>query len=155
MHRLAQRLAAHDPGIMLSSTQPKAHETAEITVDHLGIPAAVAEGLHAHERKSAPYVSAQEFKAAMEGLFARPDDLVYGEETADQARERFRTAVRSVLEDHQEANIDIVVHGTVISLFVAAAAGIDALGLWERIGMPSYIVLSRPGLELLEIVESI
>ncbi len=91
----------------------------------------------------------------MEGLFARPDDLVYGEETADQARERFRTAVRSVLEDHQEANIDIVVHGTVISLFVAAAAGIDALGLWERIGMPSYIVLSRPGLELLEIVESI
>ena len=99
---------------MLSSTQPKAHETTEIAADHLGIPAAVAEGLREHERKSAPYVSAQEFKAAVDGLFARPDELVYGEGTAYRARERFPMAVRSVLEDHQEANIAIVAHGTVI-----------------------------------------
>ena len=149
---LAQRLAAHDPGIMLSSTQPKAHETAEIAADHLGIPAAVAEGLHEHERKSVPYVSAQEFRNAVEGLFARPDELVYGEETADQARERFGVAVSSVLEDHQETNIAVVGHGTVISLFAGTVAGIDALAFWERIGMPSYIVLSRPGFELLEVV---
>jgi broad specificity phosphatase PhoE len=57
---------------MLSSTEPKARETAEIAADTLGIPVAVAEGLHEHERKSAPYVSAQQFRAAVEGLFARP-----------------------------------------------------------------------------------
>jgi 2,3-bisphosphoglycerate-dependent phosphoglycerate mutase len=152
---LAERLAAHAPDIMLSSTEPKARETAEIAADRLGIPVAVAEGLHEHERKSAPYVSAQKFRDAVEGLFARPNELVYGEETADQARERFGAAIKSVLEDHQEANIAVVAHGTVISLFIAAAAGIDAMGLWEKIGMPSYIVLSRPDFELLEIVESI
>lgn len=60
-----------------------------------------------------------------------------------------------MLDNHQEANVAVVAHGTVISLFVGAVAGIDGLALWERIGMPSYIVLSRPGFELLEIVESI
>ena len=152
---LAQRLAAHGLDIMLSSTEPKARETAEIAADRLGIPVAVAEGLHEHERESVPYVSAQEFRTAVEGLFARPDELVYGEETADQARERFGVAIKSVLDDHQEANIAVVAHGTVISLFVAAVAEIDALALWERIGMPSFILLSRPGLELMEVVESI
>ena len=152
---LAQRLAAHAPDIMLSSTEPKARETAEIAADTLGILVAVAEGLYEHERKSAPYVSAQQFRAAVEGLFARPDELVHGEETADQARERFGGAIKSVLDNHQEANVAVVAHGMVISLFVGAVAGIDGLALWERIGMPSYIVLSRPGFELLEIVESI
>ncbi len=65
----------------------------------------------------------------MEGLFARHEELVYGEETADHASERFGVTSRSVLEDHQEANIAVVAHGTVISLFVAAVAGIDALAL--------------------------
>ena len=141
---LARRLAAHGPDILLSSTEPKARETPEIAADRLGIPVSVVEGLHEHERKSVPYVSAQEFRNAVEGLFARPDELVYGEETADQARERFGVAVSSVLEDHQETNIAVVGHGTVISLFAGTVAGIDALALWERIGMPSCIVLSRP-----------
>ena len=48
----------------------------------------------------------------MEGLFARPDELVYCDETADQARERFGVAVSSVLEDHEGANIGVVAHGT-------------------------------------------
>lgn len=150
-----KRLAIHAPDILLSSTEPKSRETAEIAADRLGVPVAIAQGLHEHERKSVPYVSAQKFRDSAEGLFARPNELVYGEETADQARERFGVVIRAALEDHQKANIAVVAHGTVISLFVAAAAGIDALSLWERIGIPSYIVLRRPCLELLEVVESI
>ncbi len=43
---LAQRLAVQGPDIMLSSTEPKARETAEIAADRLGVPVAVVEGLH-------------------------------------------------------------------------------------------------------------
>lgn len=152
---LAQRLAAHSPAIMLSSVEPKARETAELVAGRLGIPADVVQGLHEHERKTAPYVSEREFKAAVAGLFARPGELVYGDETADQARKRFDVAIRAALEDHRDANVAVVAHGTVISLFVSAVAGVDGLALWGSIGMPSYIVLSRPGLQLLEIVETI
>ena len=88
-------------------------------------------------------------------MFARPGELVYGEETADKARERFCIAITTVLENRKDASVAVVAHGTVISLFVAAVAGVDGLALWERIGMPSYIVLSRPELQLLEVVERI
>jgi broad specificity phosphatase PhoE len=139
---------------MLSSIEPKARETAELVAGRLGIPANVAQGLHEHERTTTRYVGEREFKTAVAGLFARPGELVYGEETGDQARERFDAGVRAALEDRQAENVVIVAHGTVISLFVSAVAGVDAMALWESIGMPSYVVLGRPELELLEIVES-
>ena len=140
---------------MLSSFEPKARETAGLVADLLGIPADVAQGLHEHERKTVPYVGEREFKAAVGEMFARPGELVYGEETADQARERFDTAIRAALAEYPEGNFAVAAHGTVISLFVSAVAGVDGLALWESIGLPSYIVLSRPELQLLEIVETI
>ena len=143
---LAQRLAAHRPAIVLTSIEPKARETGEMVADRLRIPSYVLEGLHEHERKTAPYVGEPEFKDAVGEMFARPGELVYGEETADQARERFESAIRAALEDRQDADVAIVAHGTVISLFVAAVTGVDGLTLWQSIGMPSYMVLSRQSL---------
>jgi len=63
---LAQRLAIHAPDILLSSTEPKSRETAEIAADRLGVPVAIAQGLHEHERKSVPYMSAQKFRDGVE-----------------------------------------------------------------------------------------
>lgn len=140
---------------MLSSVEPKARETAELVADRLAIPIDTVQGLHEHERRTAPYVGEREFKAAVGEMFARPGELVYGEETADQACERFSVAVNAALAERPEGTVAIVAHGTVISLFVSSVTGVDGLALWDSIGMPSYIVLSRPELDLLEVVENI
>lgn len=49
----------------------------------------------------------------------------------------------------------MVAHGTVIALAVARAAGVAPFPLWRRLGLPSVVLLSRPGLALVEVVESI
>ena len=84
-----------------------------------------------------------------------PDQLVFGEETAAQARQRFGDAVAGVLAEHTEQNVVIVAHGTVIALYAAAAAGVDGYALWRRLGLPSWVVLERPGGEIVTVVESL
>ena len=95
------------------------------------------------------------FQDALSELFARPDDLVFGRETAAQARERFAGAVEGVLGRSTQGDIVIVAHGTVISLFVARSADVEPFTFWRRLGLPSFAVLSVPGLALLSVVEKI
>ena len=47
----------------------------------------------------------------------------------------------------------MVTHGTVLALYVAAVTGVDAIDLWRRLGLPSYVTLTRPDLTLVDIVE--
>jgi broad specificity phosphatase PhoE len=110
-------------------------------------------GLHEHEREHVPFSSTEAFERAVAALFARPGELVMGEESADQARERFERAVRAALDRHAGRDIAIVAHGTVITLLVAHYAGVEPLSFWRRLGMPALVVLALPGYELLEVVE--
>jgi hypothetical protein len=48
-----------------------------------------------------------------------------------------------------------VAHDTVISLYVARIAGLEPAVLWKRLGLPSFVVLSLPDLELVEVAESL
>lgn len=140
--RLADALAAYDPALIVTSTEPKARETGEIVASRLDRPVEVADGLHEHARREAGWLGPAEFQRAVAALFAAPDRLVFGEETASQARERFARAVHDVLERHAAGNLVIVAHGTVISLFVASRAGGDPFLLWQRLGLPSYVALA-------------
>jgi broad specificity phosphatase PhoE len=88
-------------------------------------------------------------------LFARPHELVFGNETAQQAHTRFAGAVAQVVERHPVGNIVIVTHGTVISLFVAVHANLDPFALWKQLAMPSFVVLAVPSFKLLDTVSSI
>jgi broad specificity phosphatase PhoE len=158
---LAQQLAAHQPAVVISSTEPKAVETAAIIAHVLGIPSHAAQGLHEHDRTNVGYQDETVFEAAIATFFARPGELVFGRETAAQAEERFSSAVEGVLRAHPQGNIVLVAHGTVITLYIAryatrhAQARIDPFTFWQRLGLPSYIVLSLPGYELLDVVESV
>jgi hypothetical protein len=49
----------------------------------------------------------------------------------------------------------VVAHGIVITLFIARAAGLAPFPLWKRLALPSFIVLSMPGYEVLEIIERV
>jgi broad specificity phosphatase PhoE len=80
---------------------------------------------------------------------------VFGSETADQAHQRFTRAVAGVLKRRPDQNVAVVAHGTVISLYIARAAGLDPFPFWKRLGLPAFVVTSWPKFSLLSVVESV
>jgi broad specificity phosphatase PhoE len=80
---------------------------------------------------------------------------VLGGETAQQASERFAKTVAEVTGRYAEQSTVILTHGTVLSLFVARATGMEPFVLWKRLGLPSFVVLRFPQLELVRVVEKL
>jgi broad specificity phosphatase PhoE len=152
---LAARLAVYAPDLIVTSRERKAAETGALVGERLGLPAVAADGLHEHQREHVGWLPNPAFDQAVGAFFTHPNELVFGEETADQAGVRFDAAVRGVIAAHPSRTIAIVAHGTVITLFVAAHTGIAPLSFWKRLGMPAIVVLSLPDLELLELIERI
>ncbi|HSL42047.1 MAG TPA: histidine phosphatase family protein [Anaerolineales bacterium] len=139
--RLAELLTRFQPELIVSSAESKARETAEIIAKAHHRERQIAEGLHEHDRSNVPYLTTDEFQASVYKLFQRPDQLVFGNETANQAYARFAKAVDSVLMSHAGKTIVMVAHGTVISLYVSRIIGISDLSLWKEMGLPSFLVL--------------
>jgi broad specificity phosphatase PhoE len=163
---LAERLAPGSPQAIFSSQEPKALETAALISSYLRLPVQMVACLHEHLREGLPLVTQAEFQAKIECLFAHPDILVFGDETANQACQRFTQAIQALVSLHPAQNMLVVSHGTVISLFLARHCDIDPLPFWRRLGMPAYVVLQLSPLEqpqpqaaaafnLLEICETI
>lgn len=153
---LADALAPYSLAAIVSSTEPKARETAELTGHCLNLPVEVALDLHEHDRTGVPFLAdPAEWDAAIVRFFAEPDKQVLGRETARAAQTRFITAIDDVLERHTGGNIAVVAHGTVISLFVAYHAGVDPMPFWRRLGLPSFVMLRLPTFELEAVVETI
>lgn len=148
---LAERLRTYRPTLLVSSTEPKAIETARLTGEHLGIPSEIAFGLHEHERGNVGMLSVERFKQSIEALFAKPGELVFGKETADEAEARFTQAIEALVVQHEDDTLGVVSHGTVISLLVARKNGLDAFTFWKQLEMPALVVLALPGYEIVEI----
>jgi broad specificity phosphatase PhoE len=145
---LAERLRPYHPAQIAASDEPKASETAQLLAAALGNtePICTDHDLREHERRPEDYFdSTVDFHDAVRRFFVQPADLVFGTETATAAGARFATAVRRLVEGTPAGNLVIVAHGTVISLFVAAHAGIEPFPLWQSLGLPSYVVLALPG----------
>jgi broad specificity phosphatase PhoE len=152
---LAERLAAYAPDLIVASRERKASQTGALVATRLGLPTKIADGLHEHQREHAGWLPDPAFEQAVSAFFARPNELVFGEETAYQASARFDAAVRGVLAAHPSQTVALVSHGTVITLFVAQHAGLAALPFWKRLGMPAIVVMSLPEMRLLEVIEHV
>lgn len=152
---LASRLGGFSPCLVWSSREPKSVETAETIAGALGAPVEVADGLEEHHRSSVPfYATREEFEERVERFFQSPGQLVFGDETADQAGLRMAEAIAGVLEVGHADSI-VVTHGTVMTLYAASVAGVQAMSFWRRLGLPSYVVLSLPSMDVLSCVESV
>lgn len=138
----AGRLRPYDLRFIASSREPKASETASILAEQLAVPWAIEPNLHEHERSKVPFFHDMEewYRRAAEFL-ARPDELVFGDETANQARARFRSAVARVLAANPSGDVSIVAHGTVIALHVDPA---DPFAFWRGLTMPDLVELPLP-----------
>jgi broad specificity phosphatase PhoE len=153
---LALQLAPYNLDLVVTSKELKAIETGELTAQRLGIPCHVAENLHEHERQTAPYFGTKaEFIEAIKELFSNPAELVFGDETAIEALERFSGAVERVMEVYSRENIAIVTHGTVLSLFVSQLTGCAIIPFWQALEMPAILAFSHPEMKLLAQVNEI
>jgi broad specificity phosphatase PhoE len=140
---LAGRLAHFNPQRIVSSLEPKALETAQIVAETLSMPYESAVGLHEHVRSRTGYTSQEAFDASVKAFFEQPDQLVYGDETADQTHTRFTQAVETIQDRYPgQTPLVIVTHGTVISLYVARACGVDPFSLWKSLKLPCIVVCS-------------
>lgn len=150
---LARHLADYQPDIILTSDEPKAIETGQIVAKQLALPRHIRQDLHEQERVTAPfYPTVEEFQAAVEHFFDSPDQLVFGEETADEASSRFARAVTDVLAQHPQQTVVIVTHGTVLSLFVSRLFGLDPYPFWEHLTLPSFVVLEHSPWQFQDVV---
>lgn len=141
---LAEALGGYMPAEMYCSAEPKAERTARLVGARLGIRPTVAPGLHEHDRRGTPLVGQEAFEHTVAQFFARPQEVVYGNESAHAALARFGGALDGILAHQPMGNLIVVAHGTVIALYVERHTGLAALDLWQRLQCPSFVVLSLP-----------
>lgn len=153
---LARVLAPYWPAALVASREAKAAETAALLARTLGGPYSTAPGLQEHARANVGWLGLPEYQAGIAAVFARPGQVAFGDESADQAYERFRTAVTAILDRHPDENVALVTHGTVLTLFVSRVQpGLEPLAFWQRLGLPAVAVLSRPSLALEQLIEKV
>lgn len=118
-------------------------QTAKILAGALGVEVEVREGLEEHHRERESFIKSDEdFFLALKAFFDRPQDLVYGSETAQQALDRFSAAAQSVMDESLDDEV-IVTHGTVASLYLAADFD-AAYAVWQKLQMPDYAFVNWP-----------
>lgn len=143
--QLAPQIVPHNPTRIITSDEPKARETGHIIANELSLPWQPATNLHEHDRQGAPFFTSKEaFETAVARFFNNPDTLVFGNETANQAFERFDTAVHRLIADYPEDILAIVTHGTVLTLFLAHYNPFASFPFWQNMQMPDLFVVSLP-----------
>jgi broad specificity phosphatase PhoE len=128
---LAERVAAYRPEVIVSSPEPKARETAELIAAPLRLQVEFRDGLRETARRTVGWLTRQQLEREVKALFDRPDQIVFGEESASAALDRFESALDGLPE-----RAVVVTHGTVLSLYVAAKTGRDAFELWRSLELP-------------------
>lgn len=147
-HQFAHHLAQHLPAPVshvLTSTEAKAAETGQILADTWGCGWETAVNLHEHSRHQVPYLGQAEFDTAVAHFFAHPDDLVLGEETAQQATDRFSYALQAIITTHPQQKLAIVSHGTVLTLWLCRHnPHLHPFPLWHSLTLPWAVLVSLP-----------
>lgn len=113
------------------------------------------DALEEHHRAMVGYLGQEDFQQTVKAFFAMPNQLVFGEETADAAYARFAASVDAQIAAAPDETQIVVAHGTVISLFVGQRAGVAAFPLWRRLGLPSFVVLDLPDMRLVAEVDTV
>ena len=144
--QLAAKLATYNPTRVLTSHESKAQETGQIIANHYDINCHAVDGLQEHDRQGVPYLpSQQDFFAAVENFFNHPTELVFGNETAVQARTRFTTAINQQIAKYPQDTLLIAAHGTVLTLFITQHnPQIETLQFWQNLPLPCALICTLP-----------
>ncbi|MCA9916507.1 MAG: histidine phosphatase family protein [Anaerolineales bacterium] len=153
-HTLAHKLIPYQPSRLITSEEPKAIATGAALAEVLALPTHAAPGLQEHDRRGVPYFENKaEFETAVAHFFTHPHDLVFGNETAVQARMRFGTAVQQQQETYPQDTLALVTHGTVLTLFLCHHnPQLDPVQFWQSLTLPCAFVVRLPGMQLVTAV---
>ena len=132
--RLAVQVGEYRAQLLLSSPERKALETAELIAPTLGLEVQPNDDLREHERRTLPFLPRAEFLRRMRAFFARPDEVVVGEESANAARARFAAVVDAI-----DGPAVMVTHGTVIALYVAGSDPDGGFAFWKTLALPDVV----------------
>ncbi len=134
-----------------SSPEPKAVSTARALAEAWRIDdVSLHDGLSEHRRGPLPLVDDVAWRESVARLFERPEELVLGEETAAEARERFTAAMQEVAARSGGSGLTAVAtHATVMTLLLAGPNGLRPLQLWSSLRLPDALFVSSRGWRLL------
>ena len=111
---------------IISSTERKAIETAEILAGIPGLAVETVAEMHENDRSATGFLPPPEFEKAADWFFSHPDESFRGWERAVEAQARIVRAVERILHDHDPAvPIAFVGHGGVGTLLKCHLAGLQ------------------------------
>jgi broad specificity phosphatase PhoE len=132
---------------LYSSAEPKAIATAQRIAARNGLPLSIEPRLCEVER---PWTEDDYRELAHHYLRG---EAVEGWEERSAASKRIDGAVRDVVAAHGAADVGIVSHGLVLSLYLAGVLGLDGpatVDLWEGIDFADYAILDPSARRLLQ-----
>ncbi len=143
---LAVRLRALAPMRVVTSHERKARATADVIGETLSIPVIEMPGFEEQGDNRVPFfIDTEAFDRAVQRHFLVPDEVVLGQESANQAAERFAQALSRARATCPGGTLACVSHGRVLCAFLARYFGVVAYSRWKRLGMPDAIVVDQQG----------
>jgi broad specificity phosphatase PhoE len=147
----ADALAAEDCWAWLtrvySSAEPKAIATAQRIAMRNALPLSIEPALGEVER---PWVDAN-YKAEARRYLS--GELLEGWETRGAATARIQAAIHRIDASHAEADVAVVSHGLILSLYLSDLLALDDLRtaeLWNGIAFPDYAIVDPQGRALVQ-----
>ncbi|MBF4615722.1 histidine phosphatase family protein [Curtobacterium sp. VKM Ac-1376] len=119
---------------IVSSTERKAVETADVLADAVGVPADRDPLLGEIDRSATGYLPPTVFESVVDAFFAEPERSVRGWERAADAQDRIVAAVRAQCAT---GDATIVSHGAVGALLLAHLRGVPITRALDQPGMGS------------------
>lgn len=110
-------------GRIVSSAETKAMETAELLAERLGLDVEVRPQTGENDRSATGFVPPEEFEQLADAFFARPTESVSGWERAVDAQNRIVDALADLLVPSAEADVAVVGHGGVGTLWYCHLSG--------------------------------
>lgn len=112
-------------GLVVSSEETKAIETAEILAAARGLTVRVRAGLHENDRSATGFLPPPEFEATADRFFAEPETGVRGWERAIDVADRVERALAAALAEATEpGDVLLVGHGAAGTLLWCRLAGL-------------------------------
>lgn len=138
--RLAHLVAlpwVRDLSAVVSSSERKAVETAEVLADAAGVAVTTDAALGENDRSATGYLPPAEFEAVADEFFARAHDSVRGWERAVDAQHRIVAAVRRVAAT-ASGDVAVVAHGGVGALLLCSLLGVPIDRRYDQPGQGSW-----------------
>lgn len=138
------------PATLVSSTEPKAIQTASIIAEYLSLELSTRDGLREH-RRSGKFLLKSDFHSSIQAFFEHPTSVMYGQESCDELGLRIKNEIDSALSHDPSKNVILVTHGTAMTSFIMRHWQVDPFELWKSLGLPAYLSFTVPTFDIVGI----